>query len=134
MSKRVGKKAKALPQASEPFTNNAFEGLSGLGGTLPRSPAPGSPSARQPEEVTGKPRFPNKLVVRMEKKGRRGKNVTRISGVPAKDLATLCKDMKKALGCGATIEDVDLILLGDLVERAVGWLENAGATRIVRGT
>ena len=79
-------------------------------------------------------RFPNKLVVRMEKKGRRGKTVTRVSGVPAKDLAALCKEMKKALGCGATIEDADLILLGDLVQRAVAWFEKAGATRISRGT
>ena len=70
----------------------------------------------------------------MEKKGRRGKTVTRVSGVPAKDLAALCKEMKKALGCGATIEDADLILLGDLVQRAVAWFEKAGATRISRGT
>ena len=80
------------------------------------------------------PRFPDKLVVRMEKKGRRGKTVTRVSGVPARDLAALCKEMKKALGCGATIEDADLILLGDLVDRAAKWLEKAGAAKLVRGT
>lgn len=79
-------------------------------------------------------RFPTKLVVRMEKKGRRGKTVTRVSGVPQNDLAALCKEMKKALGCGATIEDADLILLGDLVSRAVAWFEKAGAAKIVRGT
>jgi translation initiation factor 1 len=116
-----------------PFSNNAFSGLSGLGGTLPSAPAPAPTPVAQTTPVAPV-RFPNKLVVRMEKKGRRGKTVTRISGVPTKDLAALCKEMKKALGCGATIEDVDLILLGDLTERAVAWFKKAGATKLVRGT
>ena len=100
---------------------------------MPSAPAPEPPANVQPEP-TSKPRFPNKLVVRMEKKGRRGKTVTRISGVPAKELVPLCKEMKKALGCGATIEEADLIILGDLVERAVGWFEKAGAARIISGS
>lgn len=141
MSKRGGKNGggkngKTQPDEAVPFSNNAFSGLSGLGRTLPSAPPEPAPS---PKPVTQtKPasqgRFPNKLVVRMEKKGRRGKTVTRISGVPTKDLAALCKEMKKALGCGATIEDVDLILLGDLTERAVAWFKKAGATKLVRGT
>jgi translation initiation factor 1 len=134
MSKRGGQKGKtAETQESEPFANNAFSGLSGLGAALPSQPAPETLEVAQ-EEPKAAPRFPNKLVVRMEKKGRRGKTVTRISGVPAKELAPLCKELKKALGCGATIEETDLILLGDLVERAVGWFEKVGATRIARGT
>ena len=109
----------------------------------PRAAAAKSKAEAKPKAAPAQPkaapakanaRFPNKLVVRMEKKGRRGKTVTRVSGVPTKDLAALCKEMKKALGCGATIEDADLILLGDLVQRAVAWFEKSGATRISRGT
>ncbi len=133
MSKRGGKKGKAQPPASTPFSNNAFSGLSALASGLPNSPSSEAQAAPQPAPV-GKPRFPNKLVVRMEKKGRRGKTVTRISGVPSKELVALGKELKKALGCGATIEEMDLILLGDLVERAVSWFENAGAKKIARGT
>ena len=133
MSKRGGKKGKALPQEEGEFANNAFSGLSGLTSEVSSAPSiasvPIAPAAPSP-----KPRFPNKIVVRMEKKGRRGKTVTRISGVPAGDLASLCREMKKALGCGATVEGSDLILLGDLVPRAVAWFEMAGATKIVRGT
>ena len=124
----------AVPFSNNAF-NNAFSGLSGLGGTLPSAPAPApAPTPVAQTTPVAPVRFPNKLVVRMEKKGRRGKTVTRISGVPTKDLAALCKEMKKALGCGATIEDVDLILLGDLTERAVAWFKKAGATKLVRGT
>ncbi len=138
MSKRGSKKGKAPAEAGTPFSNNAFAGLAGLGDSVPAGPtpkaAPAKTTAIASEPATAKARFPNKLVVRMEKKGRRGKTVTRISGVPRDALEPLCKEMKKALGCGATIEESDLILLGDLVSRAVAWFEKAGAKRIVRGT
>ncbi|MCP4447531.1 MAG: translation initiation factor [Myxococcales bacterium] len=133
MSKRGGKKGKSLSSTGEAFANNALSGLSGLGEGLPSAPSPKEePSLAAPPAT--KPRFPNKLVVRMEKKGRRGKTVTRISGVPTKELATLCKEMKKAFGCGAVVEEQDLVLLGDLVQRAVSWFEKAGASKIGRGT
>ena len=41
--------------------------------------------------------------------------------------------MKKALGCGATVEDGSVVLLGDLAERARDWLAARGAKRIVPG-
>jgi uncharacterized repeat protein (TIGR03833 family) len=39
--------------------------------------------------------------------------------------------MPSALGCGATEDDGDLLLLGDLSDRAVKWLERDGARQVV---
>lgn len=73
-----------------------------------------------------------KIVVRREKKGRGGKTVTRVTGVPAPRADELLARLKKALGCGAVIEGEDLVLLGSLVDRAADWLEAEGARRVVR--
>ena len=75
-----------------------------------------------------------KVVVRRETKGRGGKTVTRISGLPAARLDALAPQMKKALGCGAVREGDDLLLLGSLVDRAAEWLVAQGAPRIVRAS
>ncbi len=134
--KKRGKKDKVEANADAPLQTNAFAGLASLSGALPSKPDQVPASAPAPaadEQPTPAQRFPNKLVVRMEKKGRRGKTVTRISGVPKNTLDALSKEMKKGLGCGATLEGPDLILLGDLVERAASWLEKAGASKVVRG-
>ena len=71
--------------------------------------------------------------MRRELKGRAGKTITRISGIPDAELTPLASELKKALGCGATIEDGEILLLGELVDRAALWLEKAGAARIVKG-
>ena len=73
-----------------------------------------------------------KIVVRRETKGRKGKTVTRISGLHEEELPALGKALKVALGCGASVEGGDLVLLGSLVERAATWLEKSGAKRVVR--
>ena len=74
MSKRGGKKTKSIPETAGAFANNAFSGLSGLGAALPAAPAPSSEAppvapiaTPRPEAIAKpKPRFPGKLVVRME--------------------------------------------------------------------
>ncbi len=77
--------------------------------------------------------FPNKIVLQREKKGRGGKTITRIKGLPIKRLDALRKQLKKALGCGAVVEGTDLLLLGSVVDRAGDWLEGKGASKVVRG-
>ena len=74
-----------------------------------------------------------KLVLRRERKGRGGKTVTVVDGLPSADLVGFARDLKKALGCGATVEDGSVVLLGDLAERARDWLAARGAKRIVLG-
>lgn len=130
------KKTRQAPPSEDAPKNNPFASL--LGATPAAAPAPrqeppgtggGAPT---PSEAPAAKRFPDKLVVRREKKGRGGKTVTRISGIPADLLPELQKTMKKALGCGATVEGDDLLLLGALVDRAAAYLEGQGARRVVR--
>ena len=57
--------------------------------------------------------------------GRGGKVVTLVVFPPdaAFGLETLAKEMRKALGCGAHVEENKVVLQGDLTERAEKWLE-----------
>ncbi|MBC7171737.1 MAG: translation initiation factor, partial [Polyangiaceae bacterium] len=68
-----------------------------------------------------------------ETKGRGGKTVTRVSGLPEARLEELAAQMKKALGCGAAVEEGEILLLGSLVQRAADWLRRQGAVRVVEG-
>jgi translation initiation factor 1 len=132
MSKRKKGKKEAGPAAAptSALAHNPFASLAGLGEGLP----PGETEAvAEPAPDPEPNRFPKKLVVRMEKKGRRGKTVTRISGIPGREIQALTGRMKKALGCGAVVEDGELVLQGSLVDRAASWLEKEGATQIVKG-
>lgn len=108
--------------------HNPFASLA----ALPVAPAPSPAVAPSPREETKvAPLFASKVVVRRETKGRGGKTITRVSGVRAEHREALAARMKKALGCGATIDGDDLVLLGSLVDRAADWLEAEGA-RVVR--
>jgi uncharacterized repeat protein (TIGR03833 family) len=74
---------------------------------------------------------PAKLRLRLESKGRSGKAVTRITGLPTANLDAIASRLRKALGCGATVDGDDLLLLGSLTERASQWLERAGDLRTI---
>jgi len=72
---------------------------------------------------------PPRLSMRLESKGRGGKVVTRIAGLPSDLLETVASRLRKALGCGANVEGEDVILMGSLKERAAEWLERIGDVR-----
>jgi len=96
------------------------------------SPDPGSQPAVIASPAT--PATETKLVLQREKKGRAGKTVTRLLGLPTPDArAYWTTKLKKELGCGATIEGDDVILLGDVGDRAETRLVAGGFRRIVRG-
>jgi translation initiation factor 1 len=115
--------------------NNPFGALAGLRDALPPADAPSS----EPQSAATEPSSEadhavhrwGKIVVGREKKGRAGKTVTRIEGLPAAELEDVAKRLKTALGCGAMVEGEALLLQGALVERARAWLEAAGARRVV---
>ncbi len=77
---------------------------------------------------------PGRVVLRREKKGRGGKTVTTLTrhGLSPAALAPLAKGLRKALGCGATVEDDVVVLQGDQRDRAADLLEAEG-WRVVRG-
>ncbi|MCC6877495.1 MAG: translation initiation factor [Sandaracinaceae bacterium] len=122
MSKKNVDTSGATPLKHSPFA--------ALGPSAPSGP-PAAPAIVAPPAAPVA--LDGKLVVRHERKGRGGKTVTRIAGLPASACEAIATRMKKALGVGATIEDDDVLLLGDVVERAARWLEREGAQRVVRG-
>ena len=109
--------------------DNPFAKLAALRDGLPAGPAPAAAPAKKE-----RPLFLEKVVVRHERKGHGGKTVTVVSGVAAHALDAMCTELKKALGCGARVEDGDVVLQGDLVTRAIAFLEKKGATKVVNGT
>ena len=121
----------------EPVFANPFGALKNLRESLPAGaspepdpePEPAShTTATAPDRVL--PRC-GKIVVRREKKGRAGKTVTCVEGLPAASLAPLAKQLKTALGCAASREGETLVLHGALVERTTGWLIAHGARQVV---
>ena len=75
------------------------------------------------------PSEPGKIVakLRLEKKGRGGKMVTVVAGLPrhAAFLKELCQELKRACGTGGSVSDDDTIeLQGDLRDRVREFLLN----------
>ena len=75
--------------------------------------------------------MPSKIacVLRLEKKGRGGKSVTVVAGLPRNQafLAALAAELKRACGTGGTAADGAVVIQGDQRERlrpllaAKGW-------------
>ena len=65
-----------------------------------------------------------RVVVQREKKGRAGKTVTRVIGLElgAEALAELARDLKRALGCGASVEQTEILLQGAQTDRVAALL------------
>ena len=79
-----------------------------------------------------------KIVLRVQRKGRGGKTVTTLStpggGLAPGALEPLAREIRRALGCGARVEDGSVVIQGDNAERAEKWLLQRGARRVVRGS
>ena len=82
-----------------------------------------------------KPSGPARAVVRMERKQRRGKEVTVIDKLELRpaDLETWCRELKKALGCGGAVEDGMIVLQGDLRQRLPELLTARGVGKVTIG-
>ncbi|MGE5047147.1 MAG: translation initiation factor [Deltaproteobacteria bacterium] len=82
-----------------------------------------------------KARGPARAVVRMERKGRRGKEVTVVEQLelePA-DLEAWLKALKNALGCGGAVEGDSLVLQGDQRKRLPDLLTSRGVRKVTIG-
>lgn len=66
--------------------------------------------------------------VQRETKGRGGKAVTVVRGVPldADGLARLAQQLKAACGSGGTVKDGAIEVQGDHVEKVMAWLQQHG--------
>ena len=108
----------------KPF-HNPFGALKNKLGDLPRGPK------RAPEPPKGPPR----AVVRLERKGRRGKEVTVVEqlDLDRDGLEQWLKALKGALGCGGALEGEALVLQGDHRDRLRVLLEQRGVRRVSIG-
>ena len=66
--------------------------------------------------------------LRMEKKGRGGKTVTVVFGLPRNDefLKALCAELKRSCGCGGSTTEDGVELQGELRDRVRAQLEKKG--------
>lgn len=116
---------RAMTEKKSPFAS-----LEALKEALP----PGQARQAEKPAPSAKDEFDAKVVIARSRKGRGGKTVSIVSGVKAAARETICRELKKSLGCGATIEDDTIVVLGDVADRARVWLEARGARRIVMGS
>ena len=100
--------------SDKPF-NNPFGALSGLKESLPEGR---KPNAKEPKR-------PARAVLRLERAGRGGKEVTVVTHLelPVEQRDVWLKEMKSGLGCGGHVEGDALVLHGDQRERGAKWLE-----------
>ena len=132
------KKKPRIHQDDKPggLTHNPFAALRGAQEPAPPAaeedhepePAPPPLEPAKPSRASskGRPSSKGRLLVQREKKGRAGKVMTRVSGL-TRDMADpteLMRELKRALGCGATIDGVDILLQGTLTDRAASWLRD----------
>jgi translation initiation factor 1 len=79
---------------------------------------------------SGKEQLPDRVVakLRMEKKGRGGKTVTVVFGLPnnADFLKNLCGELKRTCGCGGATTEDGVELQGELRDRVRAFLEKKG--------
>lgn len=115
-----------MSDEKKPF-NNPFAALKGKLGELPSQPAPAVEPARAVEK-----KGPARAVVRYERKGHGGKEVTLVEqlGLSEKELEAWLKPLKQSLGCGGRVEDGALVLQGDQRERLPKLLTERGVRKV----
>ena len=127
----MGKRDKKpeAPAAPAPFHNP----FAALGGLKREELPPGPPPAPVKPEAPAK--GPARAVVRMERKGRGGKEVTVVEQLELSEAERekWLKALKNSLGCGGVVEADTLVLQGDQRERLPALLEARGVRRVTVG-
>jgi translation initiation factor 1 len=120
--------ARREDQKPAPSFGSPFARLASLRDSLPSTPQ--APAAPEPPA-----KGPARAVVRREKKGRGGKEVTVVEqlGLGPKELEAWLKDLKNRLGCGGVVEGEALVLQGDQRDRTAALLESKGVRKIIAG-
>lgn len=122
---------KGSPVEDVEKNENPFAALAALRASLPEGPAPKAQAAAPAPQKKG----PAKAVVRLERKGRGGKDVTVVEqlGLDGKELEVWLKALKGQLGCGGAVEGEALVLQGDLRKRIEPLLTARGVRQVKIG-
>jgi translation initiation factor 1 len=118
--------AKKPPPPTAPLSYNPFASLGGSSETsAPEDKALAAQAAPAPSA-------PSRAVVRFQRKGHGGKDVTLIEklGVPAAELESWLRELKASLGCGGAVEEDRLLLQGDQRARLKGLLAARGVRKV----
>jgi translation initiation factor 1 len=69
-----------------------------------------------------------KIIVRLDRKGRGGKSVTVVEGlqISKKDREALLKELKAGLGSGGTVKDLSIEIQGDQCDSVITALTKMG--------
>ncbi len=111
-----------MSDEKRPF-NNPFGALGALKDALPRGPT---------KEELEKKKAPARAVVRLERAGRKGKEVTVIEhlDLPVDQRDAWLGAIKESLGCGGAVEGTALVVQGDQRERVAKWLARRGVKKV----
>jgi len=120
-----------MTEDSKPF-HNPFASLGGLRDSLPQPVKPAPVPVVTPAPAVSSAKTIPRAVVRMERSGRGGKEVTVVEhlGLNPVDRDRWLKALKSALGCGGVIEEGALVLQGDQRERLPKLLAARGVKKI----
>ena len=107
----------------------SFTDLASLRDALPAGPEPAPVAAPPP------PKGPARAVLRYERKGHGGKEVTRVEqlDLPAPRLEEWCRDLKRDLGIGGFVDGDALVLSGDQRKRLPALLAERGVRKVTGG-
>lgn len=117
---------------AKPLSHNPFAALAPLkkapdeAASTPPAPKPDTPeAARKAKSIA-------RAVVRLERTGRGGKEVTVIDqlGLGSAERERWLKALKTALGCGGVVESERLVLQGDQRDRVRRLLAERGVKKI----
>lgn len=114
---------------AEKKDENPFAALAALREKLPPGTPPRAPAAPPA------PKGPSRAVLRIERKGRGGKEVTVVEKLElrAKELERWARELKSALGVGGTVEGDAIILAGDCRDRLERVLIERGVAKVTSG-
>lgn len=132
--------AKLAPGETPPLAHRALAHLQGLRSEEPAKPAaPSGPVTVRPAHpaptVNPEGKGPAWAVIRLERKGRGGKEATIVEklGLKPDDLEEWCKELKASLGCGGAVEGDTIVLQGDLRQRLAALLTKRGVRKVTLG-
>jgi translation initiation factor 1 len=118
-----------MSDPTRPF-HNPFGALAHLRGDAP--PAEDTSSEPAPAPAPARGQTIARAVIRMERSGRGGKEVTVVEhlALPAGELEKWLRALKSSLGCGGTVEGDAIVLQGDHRKRLPALLTARGVRKI----